>query len=65
MTLSPNAKIVVVAVLSNVLTVATLLGLAPAPVVCPVCSTCPEVVSAPPAPVEVTPAEAAPVEGAP
>jgi hypothetical protein len=64
MTLSPTAKTVVTSVLSVVLTAATMLGLAPAPVVCPVCSACPEVVP-PPAPVEVAPVEAVPAPVAP
>ena len=37
MTISPTAKIAITSALSIVLTVATMLGLAPAPVVCPVC----------------------------
>lgn len=60
MTLSPTAKTVVASFVSVVLTVATMLGLAPAPVVCPVCPACPEAVVPSPAPVEVAPVEAAP-----
>lgn len=65
MQLSTNVKVAITSVLSIILAVAAVFGLAPAPVPCPVCPVCPPPIVCPLVEAVVVPVEAVVVPAVP